>query len=80
MRRAISFYTKGRDELKVGANPIKIENIIINRYRLQPETRLHEEGIASNRITERYGESHIWGVLTTRQAEKEVCAGRVLYY
>ena len=48
-------------------------------YELQPETRLHEVGIASNRKSERYGELNIWGVLTTRQAEKEVCAGRVLY-
>lgn len=45
---------------------------------LQPETRLHEGGIASNRKSARYGELYIWGVLTTRQAEKEVYAGRVL--
>lgn len=47
-------------------------------YQLQPETRLHEEGIASNRKSARYGEFLIWGVLTTRQAEKEVYTGRVL--
>ena len=47
---------------------------------LQSEIRLHEEGIASNRKSGRYGELNIWGVLTTRQAEKEVCAGRVLYF
>ena len=46
---------------------------------LQPETRLHEGGIASNRKSARYGELNIWGVITTRQAEKEVCTGRVLY-
>ena len=45
---------------------------------LQPETRLHEGGIASNRKSARYGELYIWGVLTTRQAEKKVCTGRVL--
>ena len=45
---------------------------------LQSETRLHEGGIASNRKSARYGELYIWGVLTTRQAEKEVYAGRVL--
>lgn len=49
-------------------------------YELQPETRLHEEGIASNRKTERYGELKIWGVLTTRQAEKDICARRILYF
>lgn len=45
---------------------------------LQPETRLHEGGIASNRKSVRYGEFLIWGVLTTRQAEKKVYTGRVL--
>ena len=45
---------------------------------LQSETRLYEGGIASNRKSARYGELYIWGVLTTRQAEKEVYAGRVL--
>ena len=49
-------------------------------YELQSETRLHEEGIASNRKSEHYGEFIIWGVLTTRQAEKEICAGRVLCF
>ena len=45
---------------------------------LQSETRLHEGGIASNRKSARYGEFLIWGVLTTRQAEKKVYTGRVL--
>jgi hypothetical protein len=27
----------------------------------------------------RYGELKIWGVLTTRQVERGVCAGRVLF-
>ena len=49
-------------------------------YGLQSETRLHKEGIASNRKSERYGELNIWGVLTTRQAGKEVCAGKVLCF
>jgi len=42
---------------------------------LWAETRLHEGGIASNRVSGWRGEIKIWDALTTRQAEKDVCAG-----
>ena len=46
----------------------------MDKYGLQPEIRLHEKGITSNRESPRHGESNLRQVLTTRQALKGVCA------
>ena len=39
-------------------------------YGLQPETRLHEKGITSNRVSLCHGGFNLSQVLTTRQAPK----------
>lgn len=42
---------------------------------MHPETRLHEAGIASNRISSRYGEFFLIRVHTARQAPRAGSSG-----
>jgi len=67
-----------RDAMKkFGANPIKLGSISTD-CSLKPGYMKKELLVIVNQ--DRYGENKIRGVLTTRQVERDIIAGRVLFY